>query len=457
MSRAENPTQRNITLDFFRGVALLIIFINHIPGNELLLYTPSRFGLSDAAEIFVFMSGYAAAIAYGKSFRTAGFALGSFRVFHRCMQIYAAHLGLFAVMAMICVLGNHWLETRDYVTHLNIRYFFDSTEEALLGLMSLRYVPNYFDILPMYLVVMLWIPWIVALSRVHRVLAMAFSVSVYLTMWLAGLEFSADPNSARPWFFNPFGWQLLFFIGFAFGSKWLTVPSTSRWLVAGSLAVLILSLPFSPEPALRPTETLQGIHATLQPLLEKTRFGPLRLLHFFAVAYLVVVGLRQREHWLQCRAAQPVVQMGRQSLPIFVVSMALSYIGGMVYDVAGHSLGTVLWINLGGCWVLLLTGQGLGWIKSNPWKQAVPGLPESERHLTAWAGFTPLRWERVKGGVTLTVLGAVTALPLLASRNAADVVTAPVTVSESSWALPTMPAELADLPMAVPADPEDSM
>ncbi|MCU0736238.1 MAG: OpgC domain-containing protein [Methylotetracoccus sp.] len=441
MSRIENPTQRNIKLDFFRGVALLIIYINHIPGNELLLYTPSRFGLSDAAEIFVFLSGYAAAIAYGRSFRTAGFALGSFRVFHRCVQIYAAHLGLFALMAMICVLGSQWLETQDYVTHLNIRYFFDHTEAALLGLVSLQYVPNYFDILPMYLVVMLWIPGIVAMSGVHRIMAMAFPPALYLAMWMLGLEFSADPNSARPWFFNPFGWQLLFFIGFAFGSNWLRVPATHPWLVAASVAFLVIAVPFSPEPAMRPTEWLQGAHAMLQPLLEKTRFGPLRLIHFLALAYLVIVSLRYGEQWLQRTWAQSIVQMGRQSLPIFVVSMALSYVGGMAYDVVGHHAGSILWINLGGCLLLILAGYGLAWIKSSPWKQAGSGLPAEDGRGGALGSLPPLRWEWVKGGAMFALLGAVTAFPLWVSRKAADMATSPVTLSESAWVLDDLSAE----------------
>ena len=68
----QRTSGRNLLLDFFRGWALLIIFVNHIPFNTWSAYTPSRFGLSDAAEIFVFLSGFAAAIAFGRSFRVAG-------------------------------------------------------------------------------------------------------------------------------------------------------------------------------------------------------------------------------------------------------------------------------------------------------------------------------------------------------------------------------------------------
>lgn len=91
-----NPVQpRNLHLDFFRGIALMIIFINHMPGNPWFWYTPSQFGLSDAADIFVFISGFTSAIVYGSCFERVGLWLGCVRILHRCGQIYAAHLASF--------------------------------------------------------------------------------------------------------------------------------------------------------------------------------------------------------------------------------------------------------------------------------------------------------------------------------------------------------------------------
>ncbi|HZA29657.1 MAG TPA: OpgC domain-containing protein [Gammaproteobacteria bacterium] len=112
------PLQRDARLDFFRGIALLIILINHIPFNELSLYTPSRFGLSDAAELFVFISGCAAAIAYQRSFMR--FLVGTARVLHRCGQIYMAHLQIFIALALACVIGNTLFVEPDYIGRLNL-------------------------------------------------------------------------------------------------------------------------------------------------------------------------------------------------------------------------------------------------------------------------------------------------------------------------------------------------
>ena len=98
--------ERDPRLDFFRGFALLVIFVAHVPWNWYAQFIWARYGLSDAADLFVFMSGYAAAIAFGGTFRRAGFALGTARIAQRCWQLYVAHLGVFFALAAICTAGN---------------------------------------------------------------------------------------------------------------------------------------------------------------------------------------------------------------------------------------------------------------------------------------------------------------------------------------------------------------
>lgn len=69
--RAGIAPGRDARLDMFRGLALLMIFINHVPGTAWENFTSRNFGFSDAAEAFVFMSGVAAGLAY-----TGGFITG---------------------------------------------------------------------------------------------------------------------------------------------------------------------------------------------------------------------------------------------------------------------------------------------------------------------------------------------------------------------------------------------
>ena len=122
---------------------------------------------------------------------------------------------------------------RDEVRALNLTPFLDNTGPNLIGLMTLTYVPNYFDILPMYLVILALIPVTVALARVDPRLALLLCVALWAAA-AAGLNLPADlwssKGSDRTWFFNPFAWQLVFFTGFALMAGWLPRPPS----VAGS-------------------------------------------------------------------------------------------------------------------------------------------------------------------------------------------------------------------------------
>lgn len=120
-----------------------------------------------AAETFVFLSGFAAAIAYGRSFRQAGIALGSIAVLFHCVQVYVAHLALFLLIAaLIASLTSSGAIDAGWEFR-SLDYFFEHTPDALLAVISLRYVPNFIDILLMYLVILLWLPLVWGLARVH--------------------------------------------------------------------------------------------------------------------------------------------------------------------------------------------------------------------------------------------------------------------------------------------------
>lgn len=382
---------RNVRLDFFRGVALMIIFVNHIPFNPLYFYTPSRFGFSDAAEIFVFLSGFAAALAYGRCFERAGMWLGMLRILHRCGQIYVSHLALFFVLAGICAIGNQWLGGEDYIHRLYLRYFFESTPEAIAALFSLRYVPNFFDILPMYFVILLWVPLAWSLSRVHVALGPGVSVLMYLGAWHFGWELPAEPAGDRPWFFNPFAWQLLFFTGFGLGAGWLRVPRASRGLTALCLALVLVSIPLGHEPTYQRVAFLGLARAHLEPWVDKSHLGLLRLAHFLALAYLMNRLLSGKAHWLDSSLPRWIARIGRQSLPVFLFSMTLSYLAGMALDWSGRDAFDIAWVNLAGLGLMLGVAWVLEWLDSKPWKvaAAVPApvqFPPRIAGQNVWAG-----------------------------------------------------------------------
>lgn len=374
---------RDPRLDFFRGIVMFIILIAHTPGNWFTLWIPARFGFSDATEVFVFCSGMASAIAFGVVFRDQGLLMGAARVAFRCWQVYWAHICLFiAVAGTMAFLNSTELFERDYVGQLNLHPFFKTADQNLVGLLTLTYVPNYFDILPMYLVVLAMMPLVIACHRIHSGLAALFVVTVWLGAQTNVLALPAEPWSAREWFFNPFGWQLVFFTGFAFMSRWLPSPPRATWLVVLALAVVVINVPLE---YYRITRHLPGVVAwrnEYQILIAKTDFGVLRYLHFLALAYLcwIAVGEAGRrilppdaggwvaDTWRRTLAV--IMKVGQQSLAVFITSMFLARLLGVALDVLGGDKFLVqLLVNLTGFAILITVAYSVGWFKSQPWRK----------------------------------------------------------------------------------------
>lgn len=352
---------RNLQLDFFRGFALIVIFINHMPGNPWFNITPSRLGLSDAAETFVFLSGFAAALAYGKSFSQAGILLGSIQVLTRCVQIYLAHIALFMAMVFLSISTDRWgLD--------NLDYFLNQTREAFTALLTLRYVPNFIDILPMYLVIMLWLPVVWTLAQMHRAAALALPVSLYLSAPQLNWELLADPLTGNTWYFNPFCWQLIFFTGFALGSGWLPMPRPSRLLTAVCLLYVAFCIPLENAGRHESLVVLLNWREQWPALLDKSHLGFLRYLHFLAMAYLVRLSMLRHPGWLDNRLARALITMGQQSLPIFMLGTCLSFAGGMMLDSEHSTLISSAPVNLAGIAVMIACAQFLSWLDQKPWK-----------------------------------------------------------------------------------------
>src|SRR5690606_3344872 len=222
-----------------RGLAMFIILVSHIPGNTWTLWIPARFGFSDAAEIFVFCSGLACGLAFGPVFLRRGWALGAARTALRVWQIYWAHIGVcLASVLLVVVLDRTGLGSEVQAEWPPVAPVFTRTADAVLGLFTLTYIPGLFDILPMYLVILAMVPLVMAVWLAGgRWAVFALVVGTWAAANLAGwarvsagaegldalqraaasagerLAFLNLPGSLwsdHTWFFNPFGWQLVF-------------------------------------------------------------------------------------------------------------------------------------------------------------------------------------------------------------------------------------------------------
>ncbi|MEZ5825138.1 MAG: OpgC domain-containing protein [Geminicoccaceae bacterium] len=369
---------RDPRLDVWRGFAMLIILIAHIPGNHWSNFIPARFGPSDAAEMFVFCSGFAAAIAFGGTFERHGWWTGTRRILLRCWQIYWAHMGLFITVALISVLSTRYVgaDVKNYIVSLNITRFFDDTEMALVGLLTFSWVPNYFDILPMYFVILLMTPIVILLQKWHTAAAIAFCVGLYVATWTLDLQFGAEPWSDRRWFFNPLAWQILFFTGFMLSRGWIRPPPLDWRLALAGIVFVIVLIPISRWHIYLENPTLNAIHDFIwlkdwdQPAIFKTNEHPLRWLHILVLTYLAVWAVRGREHWLRRWPLSMVEKVGQQALATFLFSMALARILGVVLDEWGRTQFTWAVVNIFGLASVIAVAYIVSWYKREPWRRA---------------------------------------------------------------------------------------
>ncbi len=384
---------RDPRLDFFRGLGMFIIYVAHLPGNWWTLWIPARFGFSDATEIFVFCSGMASAIAFGKIFDVHGWGMGTARILYRMWQVYWAHIGQFLIIAvgLVIIHQSGYLErccnlTQDYVVSLNLWHLYDNTAVALPGILTLTWVPNYFDILPMYVVILSLIPLIMLASRVSVFAAFAVSIGLWLASQFDLLNLPAEPwlsadGTHRKWFFNPFAWQMLFFTGFAFMRGWIPAPPVNRGLVVASIVVLVVTLPFAYFRFYSQYQWdiawARDVREMIRPFWIKTEFGLFRFIHFLALAYLAWLAAGEHgKHLLGHgvvwgRFVRIVQKVGQQSLPVFMASLVIAQAAGLLRDMVwgrGDWIPQIL-SNLLGFVALIIVAYVAGWYKSQPWRK----------------------------------------------------------------------------------------
>lgn len=360
--------QRDPRLDFFRGVGMLIILIAHIPNDRWALWIPARFGFSDATEMFVFQSGMASAIAFGATFDRAGFLALLARVAQRIWQIYWAHVCVFIAIVAIMTIAGTRPDGVSYLDSLNLLPFIRDPGSLLVGLLTLRYVPNYFDILPMYMVVLALLPVMLLAERLNRALPFALMAGLWIAAQLGLAHLPAEPWSDRAWFFDPFGWQLVFFTGFFLMRGTLAAPGYNRWLMITALVIVTLTIPFAWVRFGEMHPFFASGAQVIAPLTDKSNFGILRFVHFLSLSYIAVQLVGERGARLKGLVVRVLIVVGQQSLAVFVTGMVLAQTIGAVLDQAGRTIVQEAIANLFGFGVLIATAYLVRWFKQSPWK-----------------------------------------------------------------------------------------
>ncbi|MDQ1078589.1 OpgC family protein [Pseudoroseomonas cervicalis] len=357
---------RDTALDVWRGFALVTIFVNHVSGNVLENWTHKNFGFSDAADLFVFFAGYAAASAYFSRY-LEGERFGiTMKVLSRAVKLYTTHLALVVLGA--AVFATKALKNGDLglMSVIALEPLMLDPAGALVDAATLRYQPGFLNILPLYFVLIGLLPLLMALAARSMQAALGLSFAIWLAAGLTGANFpSLLPGG---WFFNPLSWQFLFVLGFALGARRSRTGAAVRyhrglWWAAlayvglGAVVMLGTGLPG---------------HGWLLPLPdfltvpEKQYLSLPRLLHVLALAYVVVFSPLQ--DWARSAPrTHPLAMMGRHSLPIFCTGLLVSLTGvafrqtgydGVLFDITYVSAGIFTQVLVAG--LLTLTEKRRG-------------------------------------------------------------------------------------------------
>jgi Uncharacterized protein conserved in bacteria len=338
MVAVSRPATRDLRIDFFRGIVLIEIFVNHMPGNTFETLSHKNFGITDAAEVFVFLAGISASYAYFPTFANGRPGLAIARVLHRVGTLYVAHLANILLGLALFSAAALWFGAQGLLANFNIPAVFEAPREAFVGMGLLVHQIGYFNILPIYVALLALLPVVMALARVDARLLLAVSVGV----WAIAQTFMINiPNypSEGAWFFNPFAWQLLFVLGFLLGHRVMTGKGGIPYHPVVFWAAIVYLVICGSYAWFNMWGTIPdfGVSSRLVGN-DKTYVALPRLAHILALAY--VVGHSRIVARLTARLT-PVnlfVVMGRHSLPVFWAGALLSVCGLVIrYRYTGWS------------------------------------------------------------------------------------------------------------------------
>lgn len=358
---------RDFRLDFFRGVSLFFIFIDHVPANPVSYFTLKTFAINDAAEVFIFISGYTAAMVYGRAMGRDGFLLTSARIYRRIWTLYVAHLCMFMIyMAEIAYTARRFSNPL-FIEDLGVGDFVTRPDVTLLKVLLLRYQPTFLDILPLYMALLAMFPLVLLALRRHALLAFIPSVLVYAAAqrW----HINMPGNEGDGWYFNPFAWQLLFVIAAVFGhasaSGRTLLPHEGRlarlllWTaVAVAMAGLLIQLSWTLHDVFG--FPWQILRRALWPV-DKTSLPLVRVANLLALGLLVSRLVPRDAGFLTRPAGWLVVLCGQHSLEVFALSVLLALLSNIILMIEGRLLPLYLLLTVSGMLIMIGLALLLAW------------------------------------------------------------------------------------------------
>ena len=358
---------RDIRLDLFRGLALWFIFVDHVPTNVMSWFTVRNYGFSDATEIFVFISGYTAVIAYARMMQREGWARAAARVYRRVWQLYVAHILLFVAFTAQIVWVSIARDMPSLIDEMELMGLGENPYQAILAAALLKFRPVNLDVLPLYIVLLAAFPFVLPAVLRWPYVVIAVSLTLYAATCHFDWNLPAYP-AGKVWYFNPLAWQVVFYVGTACAVlgpdlarldrfRWpLSVLAVLYLLFAAFIA---LSWHYNPLQEMTPAWLARQIYP-----IDKTNIDILRFLHFLAMAWLVRVLVPADTALLRWPVFHPLRRCGEQSLLIFCIGTFLALSAQIVVSYFEESLLSQIVVSVAGILVMCAAAYVATWFKS---------------------------------------------------------------------------------------------
>jgi len=366
MKTAAIPGARDLRLDLFRGLALWFIFVDHVPDNVVSWLTVRNYGFSDATEIFVYISGYTAVIAYSRMMARQGWVRAAARIWRRVWQLYVAHILLFvAFIAQIA-----WVSTKSdtaaLIEEMQLLGLGQDPYRALLEAALLNFRPTNLDVLPLYIVLLAVFPLVLpVLLRWPKAVLLA-SLALYAATCHFDWNLTGYP-AEKVWFFNPMAWQVVFYTGAVMAvlapdlgwiDRWRRPVSIAAFLYLCFAAFIALSWHYNSLENLIPDIVARQIYP-----IDKTNVDILRFLHFLAIAWFVRIVIPPDAPFLRWRLLEPLRRCGEHSLQIFCVGTFLALSAQIVDAHFDGSLLSQLVVSFLGIAIMTAFAYAATWFK----------------------------------------------------------------------------------------------
>ena len=335
--------------------------------------TIRNYGFSDGADLFVFISGYTAALVYGRIMMNSGFIIGATRLLKRVWKLYVAHVLLF----VFYLASVHYLAHNYNIPHLmdqfNVASLMDHPVETLANGLLLKFKPLNLDVLPLYVVLLGIFPLVLwgILARPNWILMIS------LLLYFAARHFQWNLSSypSGVWYFNPFTWQFLFVLGAWLalgGNARLTAVARSTWIIAVSAIYLLFAAAMTVSshfPATQPVFP-SWLFELFNPN-DKTNLAPYRVVHLVSLVLIITRYVTIDCSVLKWRTLKPLIKCGEQSLEVFCVGVFLSFIAHFVLVMTSETILSQFLVSAAGIGIMIAVAYYGSWSKridkQHPW------------------------------------------------------------------------------------------